>query len=144
MRAARMSLADVVQQLRKEEEVWFYEVNWRAKRRNARAQERGHEERERERERERRYHAGGSHDSSAGTPRTSDASPVLSTSTLGTTPTPPPPGERKALGVDVEERKREIKSTISASPVLNPPRLSCISLRRSRTFHITVWTPFHL
>ncbi|KAJ7753283.1 hypothetical protein B0H14DRAFT_3166566 [Mycena olivaceomarginata] len=104
MRAARMSLADVVQQLRKEEGVWFDGMDWGAKRRNARVQEGEHEEREQERERG--HHAGGSHDSSAGTPRTSDASLVLSTSTLGTTPSLPPPGERKALGVDVEEREQ--------------------------------------
>ncbi|KAF7326448.1 hypothetical protein MVEN_02615400 [Mycena venus] len=128
MRAARMSLADVVQQLREEEGVWFDGMDWSAKRRNARAED---QEREREQEREKeRHRAEGSDDSYAGTPRTSDTSPVLSTSTLGTTPSPPPLGEReheerqrkeKHAAARVEER--EIKPTIPVSPVLNPPRL---------------------
>ncbi|KAJ7089612.1 hypothetical protein C8R44DRAFT_751355 [Mycena epipterygia] len=133
MRAARMSLADVVQRLR-EGGVWFDGMGWRASRRNARAEDEEREreqEREREREREGRHRAEGSDDSSAGTPRTSDTSPVLSTSTLGTMPSPPPHGEREYeekqrkdkqhAGALVEER--EIKPTIPVSPVLNPPRL---------------------
>jgi hypothetical protein len=79
MRAARMSLADVVQQLREEEEVWFDGTDWSAKRRNARAEDQERErEQEREKERERGHGAEGCDDSYAGMPRTSDTSPVLS------------------------------------------------------------------
>ncbi|KAJ7743052.1 hypothetical protein DFH07DRAFT_979786 [Mycena maculata] len=131
MRAARMSLADVVREVREEEGVWFDGVDWSERRRNARA-----EAREREAtgaEEERRHRAEGSDDSSAGTPRTSDTSPVLSTSTLGTTPSPPPLGEHpkdKNAAALHEERQRELakeaqerQPTIAVMPVLDPPRL---------------------
>jgi hypothetical protein len=131
MRAARMSLADVVQQLREEEEVWFDGTDWSAKRRNARAEDQERErEQEREKERERGHGAKGSDDSYAGTPRKSDTSPVLSRSTLGTTLSPPPLGEREHEERQRKEKRavtrveeRETKPTIPVSPVLNHPRL---------------------
>ncbi|KAJ7794352.1 hypothetical protein B0H14DRAFT_3888768 [Mycena olivaceomarginata] len=113
MRAARMSLADVVQQLREEEKVWSASGS-RSGRRRGNA---GHG-------------AEGCDDSYGGMPRTSDTSPVLSRSTLGTTLSPPPLGEReheerqrkeKHAATRVEER--ETKPTIPVSPVLNHPRL---------------------
>ncbi|KAJ7678643.1 hypothetical protein B0H17DRAFT_1206701 [Mycena rosella] len=121
VRAARMGLGDVVSAVREEEGVWFDGVDWRERRRNARAEagavgvEEG--DRERDGERERRHRAEGSDDSSEGTPRTSGTSPVLSTSTLGTTPSPPPLGEHHK---GTEEQRQP---TIAVMPVLDPPRL---------------------
>ncbi|KAF8214150.1 hypothetical protein K438DRAFT_1802973 [Mycena galopus ATCC 62051] len=122
MRAAKMTLGEVVAQLREEEGVWFDGMDWSAKRLNAREQEATQVARERERD----LRQQGSDDSAAGTPRTSDTSPVLSTSTLGTTPSPPPLGEQQRKEAERErgrEREREVKPTIPVSPVLNPPRL---------------------
>ncbi|KAJ6582510.1 hypothetical protein DFH09DRAFT_1275496 [Mycena vulgaris] len=136
VRAARMSLADVVREVREEEGVWFDGVDWRARRRNARAdaaREREHEgareggEGRMGGEGESRHRGEGSDDSSEGTSRTSDTSPVLSTSTLGTTPSPPPLGEERkdkhahahAVGEDDDARQ----PTIAVMPVMDPPRL---------------------
>jgi hypothetical protein len=117
--------------VREEEALWFDGIDWSEKRRNAREQEQERLERERVREREqerdmeRRHRTEGSDDSAAGTPRTSDTSPVLSTSTLGTTPSPPPLGEHRKdkLHADAKERERTRQPTIAVDPVLNPPRL---------------------
>ncbi|KAJ7687582.1 hypothetical protein B0H17DRAFT_681945 [Mycena rosella] len=121
VRAARMPLADVVRELR-EEGVWFDGVDWSERRRNARA--------------EAEAGAGGAHrtegsdDSSDGTSsRTNDTSPVLLTSTLGTTPSPPPLGEHGKDDLAEEERRRrqqrrevrERQPTIAVIPVLDPP-----------------------
>ncbi|KAJ7036982.1 hypothetical protein C8F04DRAFT_1232882 [Mycena alexandri] len=130
MRAARMSLADVVKQVREEEGIWFDGMDWSAKRRNAREQE--ERERDEDQHRERRHRTEGSDDSSAGTPRTSDTSPVLSTSTLGTTPSPPPLGEHRKDKADEEDRRQKLAAaamaverqpTIAVMPVLESPRL---------------------
>ncbi|KAK6969318.1 hypothetical protein R3P38DRAFT_3298545 [Favolaschia claudopus] len=120
MRAARMTIAEVVQQLREEEGVWFDGMDWSAKRVNALEDERRHKE----------EGSGSEGSSSLGTsPRTSDSdtSPVLSTSTLGTTPSPPP-GEKDLKGGAVQEagvstKKNKNKKTIPVSPVMDPPRL---------------------
>ncbi|KAJ7710218.1 hypothetical protein B0H16DRAFT_1703687 [Mycena metata] len=125
MRAARMTLAEVVAEVREEEGIWFDGMDWSAKRRNAREQDEA-EARERERHGERWHKTEGSDDSSAGTPRTSDTSPVLSTSTLGTTPSPPPLGEHRKDKADEERRQRlavEHQPTITVMPVLESPRL---------------------
>ncbi|KAJ7105370.1 hypothetical protein C8R44DRAFT_746062 [Mycena epipterygia] len=136
VRAARMPLADVVRELREEEGVWFDGVDWSERRRNARAEaEVGAGE---------GHRTEGSDDSSEGTSsRTSDTSPVLSTSTLGTTPSPPPleehrkdePAEEERLKRqqqrETEEKQhrakereaRERQPTIAVMPVLDPPRL---------------------
>ncbi|KAJ7795415.1 hypothetical protein B0H14DRAFT_2919288 [Mycena olivaceomarginata] len=135
LRASRMPLAEIVQLLREEEGVWFDGMDWGARRRNVRREEederaaRAREEharerdveRDGERERERRHRAERSDDSSAGTP--SDPSPVLSTSTLGTTPSPPPIGERDLHHSKNKERELDIRPTIPVAPVLDPPRL---------------------
>ncbi|KAJ7494538.1 hypothetical protein B0H11DRAFT_2227344 [Mycena galericulata] len=68
---------------------------------------------------------------SEGTSRTSDTSPLLSTSTLGTRPSPPPLREhwkdKKAADTLEEARRakeaRERQPTIAVMPVLDPPRL---------------------
>ncbi|KAK7013645.1 hypothetical protein R3P38DRAFT_2638800 [Favolaschia claudopus] len=125
MRAARMTIAEVVQQLREEEGVWFDGMDWSAKRVNALEDERRHKE----------EGSGSEGSSSLGTsPRTSDSdtSPVLSTSTLGTTPSPPPGDKEKDLkekdagGMQeaaVSTKKNKNKKTIPVSPVMDPPRL---------------------
>ncbi|KAK6995898.1 hypothetical protein R3P38DRAFT_2737145 [Favolaschia claudopus] len=124
MRAARMTIGEVVQQLREEEGVWFDGMDWSAKRVNAREQEAEDERRE---GRHKGEGSGSEGSSSLGTsPRTSDTdtSPVLSTSTLGTTPSPPP-GEKDTKsavgeGAGVSTKKNK---TIPVSPVMDPPRL---------------------
>ncbi|KAJ7604292.1 hypothetical protein DFH06DRAFT_1487707 [Mycena polygramma] len=121
IRAARMSLAEVVAQLREAEQVWFDGIDWSETRKNAREQEDERALRDREREGTRRSE--GSDDSSAGTPHTSDTSPVLSTSTLGTTPSPPPLDERSRKEKDAQRRELARQPTIAVTPVLNPPRL---------------------
>ncbi|KAJ7614240.1 hypothetical protein DFH06DRAFT_1014211 [Mycena polygramma] len=108
IRAARMSLAEVVAQLRGEEQVWFDGIDWSETRKNAR---------------ERTHRSEGSDDSCAGTPRTSDTSPGLSTSTPGTTPSPPPLGERDRKAKDAQRREQARQPMIAVAPVLNPPRL---------------------
>ncbi|KAJ7054807.1 hypothetical protein C8F01DRAFT_474381 [Mycena amicta] len=86
IRAARMSLEDVVRELREEEGVWLEGVDWSERRGNARAE--AQEEIRRRRRTEADTSSGGS-----GTPPGKTESPVLSTSTLRRTPSPPPPGE---------------------------------------------------
>ncbi|KAJ7352239.1 hypothetical protein DFH08DRAFT_805516 [Mycena albidolilacea] len=109
----------------------FDGMDWSAKRWNARKQEderlrereceREHE-REREREHELRHRTEGSDDSAAGPPCTSDTSPVLSTLTLGATPSPLPLAK---CAPRKETKEQDIKLSIPVSPVLNPPRLLC-------------------
>lgn len=85
-----------------------------------------------------RHRGEGSDDSSEGTSRTSDASPVLSTSTLGRTPSPPPLGEHRkdtecAAALEAERRRegeerarraQEARQpTIAVMPVLDLPWL---------------------
>ncbi|KAF7346607.1 Abc domain-containing protein [Mycena sanguinolenta] len=133
MRAAKMTLAEVVAQLREEEGVWFNGMDWGAKRLNAReaeveAQLLRDAQHETEREYERRREGGEGSDDSGLTPRTgTDTSPALSTSTLGTTPSPPPLERPKTERGAERGRGRDgaavaIK-TIPVAPVLNPPRL---------------------
>ncbi|KAJ6517490.1 hypothetical protein C8R47DRAFT_1205714 [Mycena vitilis] len=116
IRAARMSLAEVVAQLREEEQVWFDGIDWSETRKNAR-------EEEGERARERTHRSEGSGDSCAGTPPTSDTSPVLSTSTPGTTPSPPPLGKHDLKEKDARRRELPRQPMIAVAPVLNPPKL---------------------
>ncbi|KAJ7081145.1 hypothetical protein B0H15DRAFT_1024922 [Mycena belliarum] len=127
VRIARMGLEDVVRALREEEGLWFDGVDWRERRRNARA-----EAAEAEAARGLSARSDGS---SEGTARTSaGTSPGLSVSTRGTTPSPPPPGEGEADAQEKgEERARERERerereqdrppAIPVMPVLDPPRL---------------------
>ncbi|KAJ7214863.1 hypothetical protein GGX14DRAFT_696527 [Mycena pura] len=140
MRAARMTLADVVRELREEEGVWFDGVDWSERRRNARlaaaAAAAAQAEVEatssvRTESEDGRSRGDGSDDSSeAMTPQMSDTSPALSTSTLGTTPSPPPPGEtRKDKDRDAQAQQQMLREmrgrqpTIAVMPVLNQPRM---------------------
>ncbi|KAJ6481174.1 hypothetical protein DFH09DRAFT_1341305 [Mycena vulgaris] len=119
-RAARMSLGDAV---REEEDMWFDGVEWRERKRNARAGARE------AKERQRRHRGQRSEDSSEAGSRRSVTSPVLSTSTLGMTPSPPPPAleneNDKDKGAQQERtRAKEAKQlTIAVGPVLDPLRL---------------------
>jgi hypothetical protein len=116
--------------------VWFDGMDWSTKRLNARAEDEEREweqEREREREREHRHRAEGGDDSSAGTPRTSDTSPVLSTSTLRTTPSSPPLGEHE------HEEKQRREKRAAARVVeweINPKSRPRLQMRgRTSSFH---------
>ncbi|KAJ6448671.1 hypothetical protein C8R47DRAFT_1230943 [Mycena vitilis] len=97
--------------LRAEEHVWFGGIDWREARKNARDQER-------ERAREWTHRSEGSGDSCAGTPPTSDTSPMLSTSTPGTTPSPPPLGEHDLKEKDVRRRELPRQTMIVVAPHL--------------------------
>ncbi|KAJ7626065.1 hypothetical protein FB45DRAFT_796217 [Roridomyces roridus] len=104
MRATRMSLADVVRELREEEGVWFDGVDWSERRKNARKDAE-----------EARRRAEGSDDSTeGGTPRTSD---TASSATMHSTPSTSPPGEPN------KEQQETGQPTIAVMPVLHPPRL---------------------
>jgi hypothetical protein len=64
---------------------------------------------------------GSSRTKSASDSPSSATSPVLSATTLQTTPSPPPLSDE---GLDVEKKEDYLRPvTIPVSPVLNPPRL---------------------
>jgi len=123
IRAARMSIEDLLTELREEEGLWFDGFDWVERRMNDR--------REREK-RERDASGDDSSTASSGSRSSNGTSPVLSTSTLQTTPSPPPipPGDDKEAP-DLEQqgstetpRMRLAKPvTIPVAPVLDPPRL---------------------
>ncbi len=101
-KACKMTLDDVVHEL-KDEAVWFDGFDWLERRRNDRLEARKTEQRTRIME-----ESSSSDDSSlSGKSDGSTTSPVLSTSTLQTTPSPPP---KEAILIPV-------------SPILDPPRL---------------------
>lgn len=123
IRAARMSIEDVLTELREEEGLWFDGFDWVERRMNDR--------REREK-RERDASGDDSSTASSGSRSSNGTSPVLSTSTLQTTPSPPPipPGDDKESaelepqGSSETPRTRLAKPvTIPVAPVLDPPRL---------------------
>ncbi|KAG5644311.1 hypothetical protein DXG03_008729 [Asterophora parasitica] len=109
IRAARMSIEEVLRALREEEGLWFDGFDWVERGRNARA--------ESERIRGRQCDSSDG-STSTGSTGSSGTSPVLSTTTLQTTPSPPPtvpPDELKEASDD--------PVMISVAPVLNPPKL---------------------
>ncbi|KAF8829636.1 hypothetical protein F5879DRAFT_877000 [Lentinula edodes] len=113
IRAARMTLEDVMKELR-DEATWFDGVDWLERRRNARHDAAAREEA-----------TSDDHSTSSGSSKSSDecftiTSPVLSTTTLQTTPSPPPI-EDKSASADSKNVYRAV--TIAVSPVLDPPRL---------------------
>ncbi|KAJ7616651.1 hypothetical protein FB45DRAFT_1064031 [Roridomyces roridus] len=123
MRATRMSLADVVRELREEEGVWFDGVDWSERRKNARKDAEAREREEEDAQRARRLTDGSDDSSEDGTSRTSDtgsSATVHSTPTLGTTPTPPPPEEPTK---ETLQERTHGQPTIAVMPVLHPPRL---------------------
>ncbi|KAF4562976.1 hypothetical protein EYR40_007306 [Pleurotus pulmonarius] len=112
VKAARMTPEDVLAELR-DEAVWYDGIDWLEKRRNAR--------RDQEEARLRRLREEGSDDSSSSTKSDGShtTSPVLSTSTLQTTPSPPPLDKKDDTNLDTMSRR----VTIAVAPVLDPPRL---------------------
>ncbi|KAJ4471443.1 hypothetical protein J3R30DRAFT_3685774 [Lentinula aciculospora] len=113
IRAARMTLEDVVKELQ-DEASWFDGVDWLERRLNARRDSAAREEA-----------TSDDHSTSSGSSRSSDESsvaisPVLSTTTLQTTPSPPPIEEKNTSAV-LKNVARAV--TIAVSPVLDPPRL---------------------
>lgn len=116
IRVAKMDLEDVIIALR-DEAIWYQGFDWLEKRRNER-REAG--------ERSRRRKEDASSDDSSASSKSADGSnttsPVLSTTTLQTTPSPSP---------SEEDKKEDERSTATAyrprtfpiAPVLDPPRL---------------------
>ncbi|KAF7308117.1 hypothetical protein MKEN_01174300 [Mycena kentingensis (nom. inval.)] len=125
IRAARMSLEDVVREMREEEGVWFDGFDWSERRMNVRQAE---EEAE-----SRRILVAIAEDASSdgsGTTPGKTESPALSASTLGTTPSPPPPGELRkdqvmpppAVSVPTQTLGSR-PPVIAVDPVKNPPTM---------------------
>lgn len=130
IRAARMDMEDVLTELREEEGVWFDGFDWAERRMND-----GREREKRERE-ERENGSRSDASSTSSCSRSSNGtSPVLSTTTLQTTPSPPPiplgeEGGKKAEDEEIEELSRRTAATepakpvlIAIAPVLDPPKL---------------------
>ncbi|RDB20746.1 hypothetical protein Hypma_012221 [Hypsizygus marmoreus] len=130
IKAARMSVDDVLTELREEEGVWFEGVDWAERKVND-----GREKEKRAREASGSSCTTGSDDSStsssSGSRSSNGTSPVLSTTTLQTTPSPPPLplGDEKNDDASSEASVVPPSSTlprpvtISVGPVLDPPRL---------------------
>ncbi|KAG5634043.1 hypothetical protein H0H81_003654 [Sphagnurus paluster] len=118
IRAAKMTIEDVLKELREEEGLWFDGFDWVERQMN--------DQREREKkERDAVRSTAGSDDSSTssnGSRSSNGTSPVLSTTTLQTTPSPPPIPSCDDKG---EETSSEVASPImiSVAPVLDPPKL---------------------
>jgi hypothetical protein len=119
VKASKMTLDEVVAELR-HEETWFNGIDWSQRRLNGRREERERERRARaQRVKEEDELSNASSSKSEGSHTTS---PVLSTSTLQTTPSPPPVEENK--DADDEEVLRSPTSfPIPISPVLESPVL---------------------
>ncbi|KAF8058612.1 ABC domain-containing protein [Lyophyllum atratum] len=134
IRAAKMTIEDVLRELREEEGLWFEGFDWVERRMNDR----------RERENRDRDAIGsnttGSDDSSAsssGSRSSNGTSPVLSATTLQTTPSPPPiplgelkkeegdepSSEASPSAAQASTSPSSVPVMISVSPVLDPPKL---------------------
>lgn len=116
IRAARMNIEDVMKELR-DEAMWFEGVDWLERRKNARREAAVREEA-----------TSDDHSTSSGSSKSSDesstmTSPVLSTSTLQTTPSPPPLVEDKSIAAESTSSVPRAAVTIAVAPVLDPPRL---------------------
>lgn len=139
--ACKMSIDEVVGLLRSEEGVWYDGVDWLERKRN---EDEEKSRRRADRRKEEDSDSTTSSTSSSGSAKSSSThgssaatSPVLSTSTLQTTPSPPPLGDdgieptTKALPTStvdiVEEMPQKVLSSrprfIPYDPVKSPPRL---------------------
>lgn len=121
IRAARMSMEDVLSQLREDEGVWFDGFDWA---------ERGMNDRREREKREKEANGDDSSTASSESRSSNQTSPVLSTSTLQTTPSPPPSATPDDIKEEVRERQRSSSQTLSKhgrtipiAPVLDPPKL---------------------
>ncbi|KAF5379964.1 hypothetical protein D9757_010280 [Collybiopsis confluens] len=115
--AARMNPEDIMRELR-DEVIWFDGVDWLERRRNARREHAARDEASSDDH---------STPSSSGSTKSSDESltatnPVLPSTTIQTTPSPPPQSEREDKN-DINSPQEAKSVTIAVSPVLNPPRL---------------------
>ena len=127
IRAARMSMEDLLTDLREEEGGWFEGFDWAEHRRNDR-----HARQKREQENGYGNTSDDSSTSSSGSRSSNDTSPVLSTTTLQTTPSPPPMFAAEDNDTKVNKEAGQQQSpiarltkpvTIAIAPVLHPPRL---------------------
>jgi hypothetical protein len=114
IRAARMSIEDVVRELREEDGVWFDGIDWVERGMNVR--------RERERQRPPPPAVVSDGSSGSGSERSSErSSPVLSTSTLQTTPSPPPHDKESDVDVEVEIEDVDVEVVSPVEPVPTSP-----------------------
>ncbi|OCH91079.1 hypothetical protein OBBRIDRAFT_874895 [Obba rivulosa] len=121
VKAVRISLEDVMRELR-EESTWFNGIDWLERRANVREQER-QRERAKAKRQEKDEDEASSSERSEGSHTTS---PVLSTTTLQTTPSPPPSGDASTKDEDsATSPTTNVAPTISiaVSPVLKSPEL---------------------
>ncbi|KAH8103527.1 hypothetical protein BXZ70DRAFT_889154 [Cristinia sonorae] len=123
IRASRMSMEEVVQELR-DEAVWFNGIDWLERRAN-----RAREERDRIRGQAPRITEEDDSSSSSRSDGSHTTSPVLSTTTLQTTPSPPPSGDPSSspkeedLAASSPVAPASIQLPIPISPVLKSPQL---------------------
>ncbi|EMD32918.1 hypothetical protein CERSUDRAFT_118352 [Gelatoporia subvermispora B] len=121
IRASRMTTEEVLRELH-HESTWFNGIDWLERRANER-------ELERKRQRERKRGKGKEKDedessSSSRSEGSHTTSPVLSTTTLQTTPSPPPSGEAKEDETVVSPTTSVAPTlSIAVSPVLKSPEL---------------------
>jgi len=125
IKIARMSLEEVVAILREEEGVWYDGVDWSERKRNemhARQKQRAElllDDSRKDDDLVSTASISSSEGSSKSAPLSDATSPVLSTSTLQTTPSPPPSGEAETL-----EQKYPSKAlAIALPPVRDPPQV---------------------
>lgn len=128
----KMSLEDVLRELREEDGIWFDGIDWAERRLNSFKEA---EQRERNSSRCRGDIDDSSTISSGASSRSpTDTSPVLSTSTLQTTPSPPPlrdeDGDVKKDDVSVPSPTPVLRMprnvaapAIAVGPILDPPRI---------------------
>ncbi|THH23054.1 hypothetical protein EUX98_g8123 [Antrodiella citrinella] len=123
LRASRMSMEDVIQELR-DEAVWFNGIDWLERKAN-----RAKEERDRLRSQGPRSAEEDDSSSSSRSDGSHTTSPVLSTTTLQTTPSPPPSGDPSSspkeedLVASSPTTAANLQLSIPISPVLKSPQL---------------------
>lgn len=123
MRATKMTMEDVIQELR-DEAVWFNRIDWLERRAN-----RAREERDRLRSQAPRSAEEDDSSSSSRSDGSHTTSPVLSTTTLQTTPSPPPSGDLSSSPKEEDVVTSSPATTINLqlpipiSPVLKSPQL---------------------
>lgn len=143
LRASRMSLEDVTRVLREEEGVWYEGYDWVERKRNDVERERSEGKRSRARsgDEDDNVECGptstsasgvGSGDSSTSSSiGSNNTSPVLSTTTLRTTPSPPPLSDNDGCDDNTKTKDYTLPATevilnkvlIPVEPVLNPPKV---------------------
>ncbi|KAI0785881.1 hypothetical protein C8Q75DRAFT_315072 [Abortiporus biennis] len=122
MRASKMTLEDVAEELR-DEAVWFNGIDWLERRAN-----KAREDQEKEHSRARNVSEEDDSSSSSRSDGSHTTSPVLSTTTLQTTPSPPPSGDTsskddESISVGSPMAVSVPVIPIPVSPVLKSPQL---------------------